>query len=459
MVSDYPMHKPGSDDPDADYLVFRNRKDGEMRAVAMPTDIKYDRNAQFQPLSYDSNLGTLSLVNKDGKTIVESSQGRTEVRAKNGTVIGSTVSGELSFSWPDGDASGKKALVVRPDLCGAQLNQDDTVDRWCREIEDKALNEKLEPTEKAFLKAHADVVDTRDFLEIHRRFRGDETKLRNFYSKLSEIDTVTGLSQKEKNALCKNLMHHVAHPEEVVQGRSPTCNVAVLQIEMAKERPTEYADFVIDALKADGKPYKAIGGKTVRFDEANLKMTDLSGRDLASRVFQTAALQLNFYPGVFKNTVDGTGKHGRAQKEFDGLNTANIAELRYQLTGEETGECWISSAEDLEKALQVNGGKPVVIRVNGDQPPFTKEEDKSDKKGSGSHVVILNSVESGTPKQAKISNPWGPKAGPDGNGLTMSIDDLFKNMQFDTETEFGILLLPGKRGTTGTIVNGKYEPL
>lgn len=459
MVSDYPMHKPGSDDPDAEYLVFRNRKDGEMRAVAMPTDIKYDRNAQFQPLSYDANLGTLSLVNKDGNTIVESSQGRTEVRAKNGSVIGSTVSGELSFSWPDGDASGKKALVVRPDLCGAQLNQDDTVDRWCREIEDKALNEKLEPTEKAFLKAHADVVDTRDFLEIHRRFRGDETKLRNFYTKLSEIETVTGLSQTEKNALCKNLMHHVAHPEEVVQGRSPTCNVAVLQIEMAKERPTEYADFVIDALNADGKPYKSVGGKTVRFDEANLKMTDLSGRDLASRVFQTAALQLNFYPGVFKNTVDGTGKHGRAQKEFDGLNTANIAELRYQLTGEETGECWISSAEDLEKALQVNGGKPIVIRVNGDQPPFTKEEDKSVKKGSGSHVVILNGVENGTPKQAKISNPWGPKAGSEGNGLTMSIDDLFKNMQFDTESEFGILLLPGKRGTTGTIVNGKYEPL
>ena len=39
------------------------------------------------------------------------------------------------------------------------------------------------------------------------------------------------------------------------------------------------------------------------------------------------------------------------------------------------------------------------------------------------------------------------------------VDELFKNMQFDTESEFGILLLPGKRGTTGTIVNGKYEPL
>lgn len=459
MVSDYPMHKPGSDDPDAEYLVFRNRKDGEMRAVAMPTDIKYDRNAQFQPLSYDANLGTLSLVNKDGSTVIESSQGRTEVRAKNGFVVGSTVSGELSFSWPDGDASGKKAVVVRPDLCGAQLNQDETVDRWCREIEDKAINEKLEPTEKSFLKAHADIVDTRDFLEIHRRFRGDETKLRNFYSKLSEIDTVTGLSQSEKNALYKNLMHHVAHPDEVVQGRSPTCNVAVLQIEMAKERPTEYVDFIVDALNADGKPYKSVGGKTVRFDEVNLKMTDLSGRDLASRVFQTAALQLNFYPNSFKNTVDGTGKYGRSQKDFDGLNTANIAELRYQLTGEETGECWISSADDLEKALQANGGKPVVIRVNGDQPPFTKEEEKSDRKGSGSHVVILNSVESGTPRKARISNPWGPSASSDGNGLTMSIDELFKNMQFDTESDFGILLLPGKRGTTGTIVNGKYEPL
>jgi len=458
LVSDYPMHKPGSTDPDAEYLVFRNRKDAEMRAVAMPGDIKYDRTAHFQPLSYDANLGTLSLVNEDGSTVLESSQGRTDVLAKNGAVTGSTVSGEMSFSWPDGNAGGKKAVVIHPDLCGAQLNGDDTVDRWCREIEDKAVNEKLESTEKAYLKAHADVVDKRDFLEIHRRFRGEETKLRSFYSKLSEIDSITGVSQSEKNALCKTLMHHVAYPDEIVQGRSPTCNVAVLQIEMAKERPTEYVDFVVDALSADGKAYKSIGGKTVRFDENNLKMTDLSGRDLASRVFQTAALQLNFYPRPFKNTVDGRGKHGRSQKEFDGLNTMDIAELRYQLTGEETGECWISSSDDLERALRVNGGKPLVIRVNGDQPPFTKEAERSDRKGSGSHVVILNGVEGGSPKMAKISNPWGASDDEEGTGLTMSVDELFKNMQFDTESEFGILLLPGKRGTSGTIVNGKYEP-
>lgn len=459
LVSDYPMHKPGSADPDAEYLVFRNRKDGEMRAVAMPGDIKYDRTARFKPLSYDVNLGTLSLVNNDGSTVLESSQGRTDVRAKNGAVTGSTVSGEMSFSWPDGDAGGKKAVVIHPDLCGAQLNQDDTVDRWCREIEDKAINEKLEPTEKDYLKAHADVVDKRDFLEIHRRLRGDQTKLRSFYSKLSEIDSVTGVSQSEKNALCKTLMHHVAYPDEIVQGRSPTCNVAVLQIEMAKERPTEYVDFVVDALSADGKPYKSIGGKTVFFDEANLKMTDLSGRDLASRVFQTAALQLNFYPSTFKNTAYGTGMHGRSHKEFDGLNTMDIAELRYQLTGEETGECWISSSDDLEKALRVNGGKPLVIRVNGDQPPFSNADEKSARKGSGSHVVILNGVDGGSPKMARISNPWGPSADKEGTGLTMPVDELFKNMQFDTESEFGILLLPGKRGTTGTIVNGKYEPL
>lgn len=459
LVSDYPMHKPGSADPDAEYLVFRNRKDGEMRAVAMPGDIKYDRTARFKPLSYDVNLGTLSLVNNDGSTVLESSQGRTDVRAKNGAVTGSTVSGEMSFSWPDGDAGGKKAVVIHPDLCGAQLNQDDTVDRWCREIEDKAINEKLEPTEKDYLKAHADVVDKRDFLEIHRKLRGDQTKLRSFYSKLSEIDSVTGVSQSEKNALCKTLMHHVAYPDEIVQGRSPTCNVAVLQIEMAKERPTEYVDFVVDALSADGKPYKSIGGKTVLFDEANLKMTDLSGRDLASRVFQTAALQLNFYPSTFKNTAYGTGMHGRSHKEFDGLNTMDIAELRYQLTGEETGECWISSSDDLEKALRVNGGKPLVIRVNGDQPPFSNADEKSARKGSGSHVVILNGVDGGSPKMARISNPWGPSADKEGTGLTMPVDELFKNMQFDTESEFGILLLPGKRGTTGTIVNGKYEPL
>ncbi len=114
----------------------------------------------------------------------------------------------------------------------------------------------------------------------------------------------------------KTLMHHVAYPDEIVQGRSPTCNVAVLEIEMAKNYPAKYVDFVVDAVSKDGKgseSYKTIGGKTVRFDENNLKMSDMSGRDLASRVFQTAALQTHLLSGLCSKTrpmeSEGFRKH------------------------------------------------------------------------------------------------------------------------------------------------------
>ncbi|MBA3993018.1 MAG: hypothetical protein C0469_05770 [Cyanobacteria bacterium DS2.3.42] len=270
-------------------------------------------------------------------------------------------------------------------------------------------------------------------------------------------------------------MHHVAYADEIVQGRSPTCNVAVLEIEMAKDYPAKYVDFVVDAVSKDGngsETYKTTGGKTVRFDENNLKMSDLSGRDLASRVFQTAALQAHYYPGSFKNTADGTGKfqkgkeHGKFEKsgnfgKFDGLEMKEIAELRYQLTGEETAVCWVTSMADLEKALELGKGKPIIVSVDGDKVPFRKPDDeKSDRKGPGAHVVLVNGIEHGPPTKVKISNPWGPSDDTAVSGSTISGEDLIKNMMYegDVTLRYGTILLPGKRGTSGTIYKGVYTP-
>ncbi len=87
LVGDYPMHKPGSDDPDSEYLVFRNRSTGSQRAIAMPADIKHDHSAHFQPLVYDGNLGTLALTTQDGVTVLESSQGRTVSKTEKGVIF------------------------------------------------------------------------------------------------------------------------------------------------------------------------------------------------------------------------------------------------------------------------------------------------------------------------------------------------------------------------------------
>lgn len=466
LVGDYPMHKPGSDDPDSEYMVFRNRATGSQRAVAMPADIKHDHSAHFQPLAYDGNLGTLALTTKEGTTVLESSQGRTDVKSGNGMLIGSTIRGEQSFLWPDSDKGTKRASVIHADGCGAQLNNDNTIDRWCKDLEDKAIGEKLAAKELEFLKGHSEFVDVRDLTEIHRRFRGDEKQLNQFYDKLSEIDSAKGLTKSEKAALCKNLMHHVAYPDEIVQGRSPTCNVAVLEIEMAKNNPAQYVDFVVDAVSKEGKgsaPYKTTGGKSVRFDENNLKMSDLSGRDLASRIFQTAALQVHFYPRTFKNTVDGDGQFqkGKSHKKFDGLEMRAVAELRYQLTGEETAVLCVTSMADVEKAFELGKGKPMIVSVDANRVPFKKPgEERTDKKGPAAHVVLVNGIEHGPPAKVKISNPWGPGDNASATGSTISGDDLIKNMLYegDDSIHYGTILIPGKRGSSGTILSGAYKP-
>ena len=466
LAGDYPIHKSGTSDPDAEYLLMRNRATGSERALAMPADIKHDHSAHFQPLAYDGNLGSLSITNSDGNTVVESSQGRTDMRSGKGVMIGNTITGEQSYLWPDGDSGKKRAVVIHPDGCGAQLNDDNTIDRWCKNIEDKAINEKLSAREDAFLKSHGDVVDRRDLTEIHRRFRGDENQLNQFYDKISQIDSAKGLSKSEKTALCTTLMHHVAYPEEIVQGRSPTCNVAVLEVEMAKYYPSKYVAFVVDAVSKDGKSaasYRTVGGKSVHFDEGNLKMSDMSGRDLASRIFQSAALQVSYYPGVFKNTADGTGRYqekGHAAKDFNGLAMKDIAELRYQLTGEETAVCWVTSRADLESALALNKGKSVIVQVDADKAPFKSSDYKSDRKGPGAHVVLLNGIDSGAQAKARITNPWGPSEDPSASGSTVSADDLIKNMTYegDSTIHYGAILIPGPRGKTGTMVAGVFKP-
>src|SRR4030095_6781296 len=102
-------------------------------------------------------------------------------------------------------------------------------------------------------------------------------------------------------------MHPVAHPAEIYQGRSPSCNVSVVERDMAMAHPDKYVDTVVNAVS--DASLQLADGSTVPMDPLNWKMSDSRGRDLASRIFQSAAIKSTFYPDYeFRNTEDGVGR-------------------------------------------------------------------------------------------------------------------------------------------------------
>lgn len=172
---------------------------------------------------------------------------------------------------------------------GNKLVYDDgSIDMWHGK---EHVKEKLSTEEQRYLKKHPDI-DPRDVAEIHRRFYPDHNKIDAFYRSLDKLDTAKNLSNDEKSALRRELMHHVAAPEDIYQGTTESCNVSVVK------------------------------------------------RDLASRIFQTAALYAEFRPTKnFENTPDGIGRlrpgdaqHNKGSDKdvvFTGLLPAEVAEIRY----------------------------------------------------------------------------------------------------------------------------------
>src|SRR5262249_20152492 len=130
---------------------------------------------------------------------------------------------------------------------------------------------------------------------------------------------------------------------------------------------------------------KTSDGKTVSLDRENLYMADSTGRNLCSRAFQTLSVQV-LYDGrrVVRNHEDGTLRLYRepynkddVTKIFTGLNLAQIAELRYRLTGQEKSVCLVENVSDLIAAFEKHNkiGKGMTISVFPQKPPFTEAKD------------------------------------------------------------------------------------
>lgn len=178
---------------------------------------------------------------------------------------------------------------------------------------------------------------------------------------LDKQEKATGLSDKERLEISRDLVHNLAHPEDIKQGNKGTCALATTEYMLARERPEVYARSVAEwAIKGelttlgDGKVEP---GKGVKIDPADIHRDDGNPeRGLASKVFQTGAANLalaesggryvNYKPGEAPavnegkapSPVDDTGERvitsdGKI-RDWTGLYAKDQVNVLNKLTGD-----------------------------------------------------------------------------------------------------------------------------
>lgn len=415
-------------------LVYEDIKTGAKRAeVFEPPDTNHVSYRVSDVGKYDANTGMLTQNIGEMKIARSFSGGRVDVQPSKDVSQGVTIGGEVSFQ----NRKTGEAAVVHPDGTGVLLKGDGTFDRWGPKVSDNVKGEKLSPVEQTFLKKHPET-DLRDFAEIHRRFNGDAQKLDKFFTALEKIDSAKHLNDAQKAAVRLDLVDHVANPAEIYQGVTESCNVSVIQRDLAISDPAKYVETVTEAVSSG--TVTTSDGTKVPMDVKNLLMADSSGRDLASRIFQTAALRAEFYPvRIFENTPDGIGRlkatrnspDGTPRVEpFDGLYPNELAEIRYKLTGEEKAITFIKTGADLQRALELNGGPPMTILVDATHSPFG--DASTDK--APNHVVTITGVEQGPPLKYLVQNQIGLEHDHSTRATAIPADQLLSNMSRHKES-------------------------
>lgn len=436
-------------------IMYKNRSTGEVREEKITKEQDRLIN-ELKPVNYDVDTGNFVHGDRNQTHAITSrAPGRVDAVGKDGTISGVTITGDISYQKPDGEAA-----IVQPTLEGGRLTPDGKITTWSNGVE---VQDNLTSVEAAFLSRHPET-DRRNVLEIHRRFADDKKRIDAFYAQLERAYWAPNLSREEKNKLVGGLMHHVAHPAEIYQGGAPTCGIANVERDMAITQPEKYASFVMDAVTTG--EFKTATGTNVSFDIDNLKAQDFSGRDIASRAFQTAALNVLRYPhyqfenalnggGQFHKTIGGSDWLSGEKDQLGGLYLEELARMRNQLTGESKAVVHIDSPETLVSVFKKGGGKPMTIWVDSNLYPFGSG---SLDGGVGGHFTMITGVQEGPPARVFIQNQFGLEKDHSTRFTAIEAQDIFNNMSRSSGGKTGYVLVQapdsGKRYQAQTAPDG-----
>lgn len=319
----------------------------------------------------DLHAGAVERFDDQGERVLQFFHGRRDVYDLDGNISWSGPNGERSRFAADGEV-----IVGNPEGGVEILYIDTALSTGMFEVHenDRVVSLKLSDSARAFLQNHGNNLDPRDFLRMNCRLRSKPHQIEGVLKQLDELSNAAcaALSTEELQLVCANLLHHVAYPSEIYQGRCPATVAAAIQADFVLENPTRYVAIVKEFLRTG--QLRLVGGSTVPMNLQNMAQPDSSGRDIASRIFQTAILRMAVYPQqVFENTYTGVGVDALKGVGFlaSGLNIDDVSNVIYNLGGGETCIVEIRKASEIFAAIKATSGKSLLVAVNLAEPPFS----------------------------------------------------------------------------------------
>jgi hypothetical protein len=170
-------------------------------------------------------------------------------------------------------------------------------------------------------------------------------------------------------SMLDQLVTSIANPDEIKQGTAPTCTVASMQFEMARDNPAEYARMVAGLAGPTGSATMA-GGGTLTFDPGSSAKNALDGRDVSQAIFQSAAM--DYANGGTAKYDPVTGENVSASGAKDqGLSPSQQTTMLDQLFGvkyvtDELPDTASRAAElnDLKNYVAVGRNRPVLMEID-----------------------------------------------------------------------------------------------
>ncbi len=324
---------------------------------------------QFSSAVWNPDMAASVVSAPTGARRLRYPTGRVDVIEKDGTVKWEGDAGERSFAAPGGEV-----LVTNADGGAIRLHRNYTIELK-EGIGGKFEKGMLTAPEQDFLNKHRAKLDMRDFAEFSRQWHSRPDKLE---SVLRQLDYLVLARYREvppeQVEIVRNcILHHIAYPDEIFQGHATTSGAAVVQRLFATDAPFRYAAMVKEALTGR---LSIAGSIVIDLDLQNLLADDLSGRDIASRLFQTMAERIGAHPEFeYRNGWSGIGEDAKDRPGLPlGHKAEDICNLVHRLSGIETSIVEISSVQDLRQAYSLSGGgtgkRTMIIGVDGNEPPF-----------------------------------------------------------------------------------------
>ena len=249
---------------------------------------------------------------------------------------------------------------------------------------------------------------------------------------LDRQEKATGLTGKERLEISRDLVHNLAHPEDIKQGNKGTCALATTEYMLAREHPDVYAKSVAEWSTAGEVTSfgsgKVEAGKGAKIDPAEIHRNDGNPeRGPASKVFQTGAANLaiaergekyvNYQPGTKEvpavtqgkapTPIDDTGERiitadGKV-KDWPGLYAKQQVDVLNKLTGDNyVADKLYSETPDQLKAQLTDAadkhGYPIKV---------------SFLDGTGGHVVSITGIDSSkSPAEVVYQDTAEPRGDP-----------------------------------------------